>query len=93
MRRYIAQVKVLIPGVLDTTTNFIEHPELVAQRLRRFVDTVGSERVLAGSDCGFGTLAGFGAVEEGIVDAKLAAMAQGAALVGTVQVGATKTAA
>ncbi len=82
MRQHIPQDKVLIPGVLDTTTNFIEHPELVAQRLQRFVDTVGSERVLAGSDCGFGTFAGFGAVEEGIVYAKLAAMAQGAARVG-----------
>ena len=78
MRRYIAQDKVLIPGVLDTTTNFIEHPELIAQRLQRFVDVVGVERVIAGSDCGFGTFAGFGAVDEDIVYAKLAAMADGA---------------
>ena len=78
MRAQIPQDKVLIPGVLDTTTNFIEHPELIAQRLQRFVDIVGAERVIAGSDCGFGTFAGFGAVDEDIVYAKLAAMAEGA---------------
>ena len=65
-------------GYLDTTTNFIEHPELVAQRLQRFVDIVGSDRVIAGGDCGFGTFAGFGAMDGDIVYAKLAAMAQGA---------------
>ena len=78
MRAQIPQDKVLIPGVLDTTTNFIEHPELVAQRLQRFADVVGVDRVIAGSDCGFGTFAGFGAVDEDIVYAKLASMAQGA---------------
>ena len=77
MRAQIPQDKVLIPGVLDTTTNFIEHPELIAQRLQRFVDIVGPERVIAGSDCGFGTFAGFGAVDEDIVYAKLASMAAG----------------
>ena len=77
----IPEGKVLVPGVLDTTTNFVEHPELVAQRLRRFVDIVGRERVIAGSDCGFGTFAGFGAVDPEIAYAKLAAMAEGAALV------------
>ena len=81
MRARIPQDKVLIPGVLDTTTNFIEHPELIAQRLQRFVDIVGSDRVIAGSDCGFGTFAGFGAVDEDLVHAKLAAMAEGAARV------------
>ena len=81
MRALIPEDKVLIPGVLDTTTNFIEHPRLVAQRLQRFVDIVGAERVMAGSDCGFGTFAGFGAVDADIVYAKLAAMAEGAALV------------
>ncbi len=81
MRRQIPADKVLIPGVLDTTTNFIEHPRLVAQRLQRFVDIVGAERVMAGSDCGFGTFAGFGAVDAEIVYAKLAAMAEGARLV------------
>ena len=82
MRALIPDNKVLIPGVLDTTTNFIEHPELVAQRLQRFVDVVGADRVIAGSDCGFGTFAGFGAVDEDIVYAKLAAMAEGAARLG-----------
>ena len=77
MRQQIPDDKVLIPGVLDTTSNFIEHPELIAQRLARFVDIVGAERVIAGSDCGFGTFAGFGAVDEDIVYAKLAAMAEG----------------
>jgi 5-methyltetrahydropteroyltriglutamate--homocysteine methyltransferase len=81
MQRLIPQDKVLIPGVLDTTTNFIEHPEPIAQRLQRFVDIVGAERVIAGSDCGFGTFAGFGAVDEDIVYAKLASMAEGAARV------------
>ncbi len=72
--------KVLVPGVVDTTTNFVEHPELVAERIARFVDIVGAERVIAGSDCGFGTFAGFGAVDPDIAYAKLAALAEGAAL-------------
>ncbi len=82
MRALIPGTKVLIPGVLDTTTNFIEHPRLIAQRVQRFVDIVGAERVIAGSDCGFGTFAGFGAVDADIVYAKLAAMKQGVALLG-----------
>lgn len=73
--------KVLVPGVVDTTTNFVEHPELVAQRTQRFVDIVGADRVIAGSDCGFGTFAGFGAVDPDIAYAKLSALAEGAALV------------
>lgn len=73
--------KILVPGVLDTTTNFVEHPELVAQRLQRFVDIVGSDRVVAGSDCGFGTFAGFGTIDPDIAYAKLAAMAEGAKMV------------
>ena len=76
----IPQDKILIPGVLDSTTNFIEHPELVAQRICRFADIVGRERVIAGTDCGFSTFAGFGAVDEDIVYAKLSAMVEGAAL-------------
>ena len=75
----IPEHKVLVPGVVDTTTNFVEHPDLVAQRLARFVDIVGAERVIAGSDCGFGTFAGFGAVDPDIAYAKLAALAEGAA--------------
>lgn len=72
--------KVLVPGVVDTTTNFVEHPELVAERIGRFVDIVGADRVIAGSDCGFGTFAGFGAVDPEIAYAKLSALATGAAL-------------
>ncbi|MEL6571320.1 MAG: cobalamin-independent methionine synthase II family protein [Pseudomonadota bacterium] len=72
--------KILVPGVVDTTTNFVEHPELVAQRLDRFVGIVGADRVIAGSDCGFGTFAGFGSVDPDIAFAKLRALADGAAL-------------
>ena len=73
--------KILVPGVVDTTTNFVEHPELVAERIQKFVDIVGSERVIAGSDCGFGTFAGFGAVDPDIAFAKLKSLSAGAALV------------
>ncbi len=72
--------KILVPGVVDTTTNFVEHPELVAERIKRFVDIVGADRVIAGSDCGFGTFAGFGAVDPDIAYAKLSSLAVGAAL-------------
>jgi 5-methyltetrahydropteroyltriglutamate--homocysteine methyltransferase len=72
--------KILVPGVVDTTTNFVEHPELIAERLTRFVNIVGSDRVIAGSDCGFGTFAGFGAIHPDICFAKLAAMRTGADL-------------
>jgi len=72
--------KILIPGVLSSTTNYVEHPELVAERLLRFADIVGRERVMAGSDCGFSTFAGFGAVDPDIVYMKLGAMAEGARL-------------
>ncbi len=71
--------KILVPGVVDTTTNFVEHPELVSQRIQRFADIVGTDRVIAGSDCGFGTFAGFGAVDPDIAYAKLAALSEGAA--------------
>jgi len=70
--------KILVPGVLSSTTNYVEHPDLVAERLLRFADIVGRERVMAGSDCGFSTFAGFGAVDPDIVYLKLAAMAEGA---------------
>ena len=73
--------KVLVPGVVDTTTNFVEHPELVAQRIERFTGIVGPDRVIAGSDCGFGTFAGFGAVDPDIAYAKLTSLSEGAALV------------
>lgn len=72
--------KILVPGVVDTTTNFVEHPELVAQRIERFAGIVGAERVIAGSDCGFGTFAGFGAVDPDIAYAKLASLSEGAEL-------------
>ncbi len=71
---------VLVPGVIDSTTNFIEHPKLVAERICRFADIVGRDRVIAGTDCGFSTFAGFGAVDENIVYAKLAAMVEGASI-------------
>jgi 5-methyltetrahydropteroyltriglutamate--homocysteine methyltransferase len=70
--------KVLVPGVLDTTTNYIEHPELVAQRIVRYARLVGRESVIAGTDCGFASFAGSSAVDPKIVWAKLRAMAEGA---------------
>ncbi len=79
-RDEIPDDKILIPGVVDTTTNFVEHPQLVAQRIEKFVDIVGAERVIAGSDCGFGTFAGFGAVDPEIAYAKLGALSDGANL-------------
>ena len=70
--------KILVPGVIDSTTNFIEHPLLVAERIGRFADIVGKERVIAGTDCGFATFAGFGAIDADVVYAKLAALVEGA---------------
>ena len=72
--------KVLIPGVLDTTTNFIEHPELIAQRIMNYANIVGRENVMAGSDCGFGTSAWGRKVETNIAWAKLGSMVEGARL-------------
>ncbi|WP_299024673.1 cobalamin-independent methionine synthase II family protein [uncultured Sulfitobacter sp.] len=76
----IPEGKVLVPGVVDTTSNFVEHPEVVAQRIERFTGIVGADRVIAGSDCGFGTFAGFGAVDPEIAYAKLNALTEGAAI-------------
>ena len=70
----------LVPGVIDSTNNFVEHPELVAQRIEQFTRIVGPERVIAGTDCGFGTFAGFGSVDPDIAYVKLAALAEGAAI-------------
>ncbi|NBO13100.1 MAG: epoxyalkane--coenzyme M transferase [Betaproteobacteria bacterium] len=84
MRDSIPDTKILIPGVIDSTTNFIEHPRLIAQRLRQFTNIVGVERVIAGSDCGFGTFAGYGVVDPDIVFAKFEAMAEGAAIASAV---------
>lgn len=77
-RTEIPDDRILVPGVVDTTSNFVEHPELVAQRIERFVEIVGTERVIAGSDCGFGTFAGFGAVDPDIAYAKLQSIRAGA---------------
>ena len=71
---------VLIPGCLDSTTNFVEHPELVAQRLERYINIVGKERVIAGTDCGFSTFAGFGVVDPEIAWEKLRSLKAGAEL-------------
>ncbi len=76
----IPDEKILIPGVIDSTTNFVEHPRVVAERIERFAGIVGRERVIGGTDCGFSTFAGFGAVDPDIVYAKLGALAEGAAL-------------
>jgi 5-methyltetrahydropteroyltriglutamate--homocysteine methyltransferase len=72
--------KILIPGVLDTSTNYVEHPELVAQRIGQFAHIVGRERVIAGTDCGFGTFAGYGKIDPDIAFKKLGAMVEGAAI-------------
>ena len=74
----IPEDKVLMPGVIDSVTNFIDHPEGVAERICKFADIVGRERVLAGSDCGFATFAGFGKVDSEIAYAKLGTLAEGA---------------
>ncbi len=76
----IPSSKILVRGVVDSTFNFVEHPELVAQRIERFAGIIGADRVVAGSDCGFGTFAGFGAVDPEIAYAKLAALSEGARL-------------
>jgi 5-methyltetrahydropteroyltriglutamate--homocysteine methyltransferase len=74
----IPEDKIMIPGLLATTTNYIEHPELVAERIERFAQAVGRERVMAGTDCGFGTFAGFGPVEPDIAYLKLRSLVEGA---------------
>ena len=72
--------KVLVPGLLTSTSNYVEHPELVAQRIQQFADIVGRDRVIAGTDCGFGTFAGIGKMDAGISWRKLAALVEGARL-------------
>ena len=76
----IPDEKILCPGVIDSTSNYIEHPELVAQRLIQYASVVGRERVMAGSDCGFSTFSGFPTVYPDIVWKKMEAMAEGARL-------------
>jgi 5-methyltetrahydropteroyltriglutamate--homocysteine methyltransferase len=80
MLAIIPENKILIPGVIDSTTNFVEHPRVVAERIERFAGIIGRDRVQAGTDCGFSTFAGFGAVDPDIVWAKLKTLAEGAAI-------------
>ena len=70
--------KILLPGMIDTSTNYVEHPELVAQRIVRFAELVGRERVIASTDCGFGTAAGSGKIDPGVAFLKLGALVEGA---------------
>jgi 5-methyltetrahydropteroyltriglutamate--homocysteine methyltransferase len=76
----IPEDKILVPGVITSTTNYVDHPELIAERLVRFANIVGRERVIAGSDCGFSTFAGFGPVDPDVAYMKFTAMAEGARL-------------
>lgn len=76
----LPEEKILIPGVIDSTSNFVEHPELVAQRIERFANIVGRERVIAGTDCGFGTFAGHGKMDPGVTYLKLGSLVEGARL-------------
>jgi 5-methyltetrahydropteroyltriglutamate--homocysteine methyltransferase len=71
---------VLLPGMLDSSSNYVEHPELVAQRIERLADAVGRERIIASTDCGFGTFAGFSKVDAGIAWKKLKSLVDGAAI-------------
>ena len=72
--------KIIVPGVIESKSNFIEHPELIAQRIARYANLVGRDNVIAGSDCGFGTWVGQAAVDPDVVWAKLSAIAEGARL-------------
>jgi 5-methyltetrahydropteroyltriglutamate--homocysteine methyltransferase len=81
--RQIPEDKILIPGLLTSTSNYVEHPELVAQRIVQFAEIVGRERVIAGTDCGFGTFAGIGKMEAGISFKKLKSLVEGAKLAST----------
>jgi 5-methyltetrahydropteroyltriglutamate--homocysteine methyltransferase len=76
----IPEDKILIPGLLTSTSNYVEHPELVSQRICQFTDIVGRERVMAGTDCGFGTFAGIGKMDAEISFKKLSALVEGARL-------------
>jgi 5-methyltetrahydropteroyltriglutamate--homocysteine methyltransferase len=71
--------KILLPGVIDTSTNYVEHPDLVAQRIGRFARLLGRERVIASTDCGFGTSAGYGKIDPQIAFLKLGSLVEGAA--------------
>ena len=70
--------KTLAPGLVDTCSNYVEHPELIAQRIERFIDMVGADRVIASTDCGFGTFAGYGKIDPKVAWKKLANLREGA---------------
>ena len=72
--------KILVPGLIDSTSNFVEHPELVLDRLKQFAEYVPKEQLMAGTDCGFSTFAGFGKVDENICYEKLQSLVSGASL-------------
>ena len=74
--------KMLAPGLIDTCSNYVEHPELIAQRIERFAAIVGAERVIAGTDCGFGTFAGYGKIDPAVTWKKLRALREGADIAG-----------
>ena len=74
--------KVLAPGMIDTCSNYVEHPELIAQRIERFAGIVGAERVIASTDCGFGTFAGYGKIDPEVTWNKLRSLRQGADVAG-----------
>jgi 5-methyltetrahydropteroyltriglutamate--homocysteine methyltransferase len=78
----IPDEKVLAPGMIDTCSNYVEHPELIAQRIERFVAIVGADRVLASTDCGFGTFAGYGKIDPDVTWKKLRALREGADIAG-----------
>ena len=72
--------KILAPGLIDTCSNYVEHPELIAQRIERFAAIVGKDRVIASTDCGFGTFAGYGKIDPSVTWRKLRALREGADL-------------
>ncbi|AOH84973.1 enterotoxin [Sphingomonas panacis] len=78
----VPEDKILAPGLIDTCSNYLEHPELVAQRIERFAAIVGKDRVVASTDCGFGTFAGYGKIDPAVTWAKLRALREGADIAG-----------
>ncbi len=77
-RRRFPRTKYSLPGLIDTCTNYVEHPELIAQRIERFADIVGKDRVVASTDCGFGTFAGYGKIDPAVTWKKLRSLREGA---------------
>jgi 5-methyltetrahydropteroyltriglutamate--homocysteine methyltransferase len=78
----VPDTKILAPGLIDTCSNYIEHPELIAQRVERFAAIVGADRVVASTDCGFGTFAGYGKIDPIVTWRKLRALREGADIAG-----------